>query len=198
MGECTVDSIVLASTSPRRQELLKALNIPFSVVSPDYEEQPVDGLDAAELAELYSMKKVESVIKLKLSLTMPWVLGADTIICQGSRIFRKPESREEAASMLRSFSGTTHEVITAISLYDSVTTFTTSKTSRNTVHFAPLTDEEIERYLDTGEWQGVAGGYRIQGRAAFFIHRIEGSWSGIVGLPLHELYAILREHGYRI
>ncbi len=197
MGDFTMDSIVLASTSPRRQEILKNLNIPYSVVTPDYEEQPMDGLDAGELAELYSMKKVESVIKLKLSFMMPWVLGADTIICQGSRIFRKPESREEAASMLKSFSGTSHEVITAISLFDSVTNFTTSKTSRSTVHFSSLTDEEIERYLETGEWQGVAGGYRIQGLAAFFIPKIEGSWSGIVGLPIHELYAILREHGYR-
>lgn len=197
MGDCTVESIVLASTSPRRQEILKGLNIPYSVVTPDYEERPMDGLDAAELAELYSMKKVESVIKMKLSFMMPWVLGADTIICKGTRVFRKPESREEAASMLKDFSGTTHEVITAISLYDSVTNFTTSKTSRNTVYFADLSDGEIERYLDTGEWQGVAGGYRIQGQAAFFIPRIEGSWSGVVGLPIYELYAILREHGYR-
>ncbi len=192
-----MESIVLASTSPRRQEILKSLNIPFSVVSPDYEEQPVEGVGVYELAELYSMKKVESVIRMKVSFNMPWVLGADTIICQGERIFRKPESREEAASMLRSFSGKTHEVITSISLYDSVTTFTTSKTSVNTVRFSSLAEDEIERYLDTGEWQGVAGGYRIQGLAAFFIPKIEGSWSGIVGLPIHDLYAILREHGYR-
>jgi septum formation protein len=192
-----MESIVLASTSPRRQEILKALKIPFSVMSPDYPEDPIEGLTPLALAETHSMKKVESIIRMKLSISMPWVLGADTIVCLDGRIFGKPATREEAESMIRALSGRRHEVITSISLFDSVTNFTTSKASVSAVEFARLSDEEIVSYLDTGEWQGVAGGYRIQGIAACFIPRIEGSWSGIVGLPIHELYAILREHGYR-
>ncbi|MBN1617380.1 MAG: septum formation protein Maf [Spirochaetales bacterium] len=192
-----MEPIILASTSPRRQEILKSLGIPFSVMTPSYTEEPVPGLSAHELAELHSMNKVESVIRMKLSISVPWVLGADTVIFDGQKILGKPAHREDAQSMLESFSGKKHEVITAISLYDSHTNFTTTKTCTSSVEFMPLDHNQIESYLDTGEWQGAAGGYRIQGLASFFISRIEGSWSGIVGLPIHDLYVILREHGYR-
>lgn len=192
-----MESIILASTSPRRQELLRSLNIPFTVMAPTYTEEPVSAGDPAEITEIHSMKKVESIIRMDLELSVPWVLGADTLICKDGKIFGKPSSREEAESMIRLFSGTSHNVVTSISLFDSTTNFITSKTCTSTVFFSELDDEEISSYLDSGEWQGVAGAYRIQSRAAYYIHRIEGSWSGIVGLPIHSLYAILREHGYR-
>ncbi len=98
--------------------------------------------------------------------------------------------------MLRAFSGRTHRVITAISLFDLATKYVSTRTSASEVTFMELDDQQIENYLDSGEWQGVAGSYRIQGLGSCFISRIEGSYSGIVGLPIHELYAILREHGY--
>jgi len=192
-----LEPIILASTSPRRQEILRSLGIPFTVMVPSYVEPESPSGDPVDITELNAMKKVESIIRMELDLSVPWVLGADTLICQNGRLFGKPSSREEAESMIRSFSGTTHSVVTSISLFDSTTNVATSKTSESTVSFIPLNDEEISKYLDTAEWQGVAGAYRIQGKAAMYIDRIEGSWSGIVGLPIHSLYGILREHGYR-
>lgn len=191
-----MEPIVLASTSPRRQEILKNLAIPFTVMSPSYEEPFFPELSPIETAELHSMKKVESVIRMDLKISAPWVLGADTLICLENRIFGKPGDRDEAANMLASFSGKTHEVITGLSLYDATTQYISTTHSVSKVTFMEMDASTIEKYLDTGEWQGVAGAYRIQGLASCLITRIEGSWSGIVGLPIHELYAILREHGY--
>ena len=191
-----MEPIILASTSPRRQEILKNLNIPFSVMTPSYDELTIPGMSPPELAEYHSMKKVESVMRMQLNINTPWVLGADTLICIEDTIYGKPVNRDDAKRMLENLSGKTHEVITAISLFDSATKYISSKTSRSQVTFMKLDETQIENYLNTGEWQGVAGGYRIQGLASCFVSLIEGSYSGIVGLPIHELYAILREHGY--
>ncbi len=191
-----MEPIVLASTSPRRQEILKNLGIPFRVMTPDYDEPEVPGLQPESLAELHAMKKLESVMRAQVDINAPWILGADTLIALEGKIYGKPGDRDDAKRMLRGFSGKKHSVITAISLFDGKINFISSRTSVSSVTFMSLDDGQIERYLDTGEWQGVAGGYRIQGLASCFVERIEGSWSGIVGLPIHELYAILREHGY--
>lgn len=191
-----MEPIVLASTSPRRQDILKGLGIPFRVMTPAYDENDIPGLGPESLAEHHSMKKVESVMRSQVDMNAPWILGADTLISMDDKVYGKGSDRDDAFRMLKEFSGRTHRVITAISLFNSRINFVSSRTSINTVTFMKLDDSQIERYLDTGEWQGVAGSYRIQGIAACFIERIEGSWSGIVGLPIHELYAILREHGY--
>lgn len=191
-----MEPIILASTSPRRQDILKTLGIPFSVLSPAYDEAPVEGMNPTELAEHHSLKKVESVMRMNLNISAPWILGADTLIALDGKIFEKPVDRDDARSMLRAFSGRTHRVITAISLFDLGTKYVSTRTSTSEVTFMTLDDRQIEGYLDSGEWQGVAGSYRIQGLGSCFISRIEGSYSGIVGLPIHELYAILREHGY--
>ena len=177
-----MEAIILASTSPRRQDILHSLNIPFSVLTPDYEEPVIPGMKPVELAELNSMKKVESVIRMHLQINIPWILGADTLICMEDIIYEKPSDRDEAKKMLQTFSGKTQQVITAISLYDSGTKYISTRTSTSSVSFMQLDDKQIENYLDTGEWQGVAGGYRIQGLASCFIDKIEGSYSGIVGL----------------
>lgn len=191
-----MEPIILASTSPRRQEILKNLGIPFSVFSPDYDEPMIAGLSPAELAEMHSIKKVESIMRTQLNINAPWILGADTLISLDGAIYGKPADRESARSMIARFAGKTHQVITAITLYDSRLNFISSRTSSSDVTFTELDDGQIEQYLNSGEWQGVAGGYRIQGLGAFYVSKIVGSYSGIVGLPIHELYAILREHGY--
>ncbi len=165
-------------------------------MSPDYDEADVPGLSPSELVELHSIKKVESIMRMQLNITTPWILGADTVVCSGGAIFGKPADRADAKRMIQSLSGASHEVLTAISLFDANLQFVTTRTSKSAVTFIALDDEQIERYLDLGEWQGVAGAYRIQGLAACLISRIEGSYSGIVGLPIDELYAILRQHGY--
>jgi len=191
-----MEPIILASTSPRRQEILKNLGIPFTVMSPTYDEANIPGMKPQALAEYHSMKKVESIVRMQLNITIPWVLGADTLIVADGVIFGKPENRADAERMLKTFSGKTHEVITAISLFEASKQFISSRTSVNQVSFMDLDNDQINRYLDTGEWQGVAGAYRIQGLASCFISSIQGTHSGIMGLPIHDLYAILREHGY--
>lgn len=191
-----MEPIILASTSPRRQDILKSLGIPFSVFSPTYSEPAIDGLSPADLAEMHAVKKVESVMRMNLKINATWILGADTLISLDNRIYGKPADREDAKRMLQSFSGKTHEVITSLCLFDADKQYVSTKTNTSRVTFIDLDDEQTERYLDSGEWQGVAGSYRIQGLGSCFISRIEGSYSGIVGLPIHELYAILREHGY--
>lgn len=191
-----MEPIILASTSPRRQEILRSLSIPFTVLTSDYLEIDTDGITPVEQAELHSIKKIESVMRMNLKITASWILAADTIVCLDNKTFGKPENREQAKNMIHTFSGKTHEVITGISLYDSHTNYISTRNSVSKVTFMKIPEETIEKYLDTGEWQGVAGGYRIQSLAACFATKIEGSYSGIVGLPIHELYAILREHGY--
>lgn len=191
-----MEPILLASTSPRRQEILRNLNIPFSVFAPDYDEPMIEGVAPSELAELHAMKKVESVMRMHLQFSAPWILGADTLLYLDGKIFGKPKDRDDASRMLTLFSGATHQVITSICLFDASTKYISTKTCISSVTFMPLEKQQIEDYLETGEWQGVAGAYRIQGLASCFIPHISGSYSGIVGLPIHELYAILREHGY--
>ena len=192
-----LDSIILASTSPRRQEILKMLSIPFTVISPEYTEKVIFDMKPRELAEFHAIKKVESIARKKLDVHMPWILGADTLIAKSDSIYGKPLNRDDASRMLHSFSGKTHTVITAICLFDASINDISTRISINSVSFIPLDNQQIENYLDTGEWQGVAGGYRIQGLASCFIDKIEGSYSGIVGLPINDLYAILRTHGYK-
>ena len=129
---------------------------------------------------------------------IPWVLGADTVIVYGGKIYGKPENQEEAASFLKDFSGKTHNVISALVLYNGRQHTTTAKVCKTRVKFKELTDEEIQWYVDTGEWHGAAGGYRIQSLASIFIEKIEGSYSGVIGLPIFELYDILKEQGYSL
>jgi septum formation protein len=191
-----MEPLLLASTSPRRQEILKNLGIPYTVMSPAYDEHTVDGMAPHDLAEYHAMKKVESVMRMNLTINAFWILGADTLIVSEGKPLGKPADRADAERMIRAFSGKTHEVVTAISLFDASKQFISCKTSVSEVSFMSLDDRQIEGYLDTGEWQGVAGAYRIQGYASCFISSIRGSYSGIMGLPIHELYAILREHGY--
>ncbi|HET7839453.1 MAG TPA: Maf family protein, partial [Rectinemataceae bacterium] len=130
------------------------------------------------------------------------VLAADTLVCVSDRgsetALGKPRDLAEARSMIALLSGRSHQVHTGLALLDRWSGRLETVRSDSTVHFAKMEAEEIEAYLDTGEWRGVAGAYRVQGAAALHIARIEGSWSGIVGLPIHELYVILRAADYRI
>ena len=110
----------------------------------------------------------------------------------------KPQNQDEAFEFLKKFQGKTHTVITSLVLYNGRKKATTSKTCKTEVTFAPMSDEEIQWYVDTGEWHGAAGGYRIQSLASCFIQKLEGSYSCVIGLPIFELYDILKEQGYSI
>ena len=194
-----MEPIILASSSPRRQEILKMLKITFRVIAPNIDETISSLLDHEEIPELLAREKVLAVIhSLPAEQEIPWVLGADTIISFDGKIYGKPENQDQAFEFLKAFQGKTHKVITALVLYNGKTKETTSRVCSTEVTFAPMSDEEIQWYIDTGEWHGAAGGYRIQSLASVFVSNIKGSYSGVIGLPIFELYDMLKEQGYSI
>jgi len=194
-----MEPIILASSSPRRQEILKLLNIPFRVIMPNIDETLTSGVESEDVPELLAREKVSAVIhSLPPQQEIQWVLGADTVIVKNNKIYGKPQNQDEAEEFLKEFQNSTHTVITAIVLYNGRTKTTTSRVAKTKVTFAPMSDEEIQWYLETGEWHGAAGGYRIQSLASIFVSKIEGSQSCVTGLPIYELYDILKEQNYSI
>lgn len=194
-----MEPIILASSSPRRQEILKMLKIPFRVIIPNIDETLVNSIDIEQVPELLAREKVTAVIhSLPAGQEIPWVLGADTLIQIDDKIMGKPQNHEQAIEYLKTLQGRSHYVITAIVLYNGRNRETCTKICKTKITFAPMTDQEIEWYVETGEWHGAAGGYRIQSLASCFINKIEGSYSGAVGLPIFELYDILKSQGYSI
>jgi len=191
-----MESIILASGSLRRQEYFKMLGLPFSILPAEIDESSVTLTNPAKLTAELAKRKVKKVIEVMNSRLPKWICGADTVIAMDDKIFGKPENREEAASMLSQLSGKQHKVVTSIALYNGSDKKIDCRTASCTVTFAALSEAEIEWYLDTNEWQGVAGAYRIQELASCFITQIKGSPSTVAGLPLHEFYVMLRNNGY--
>jgi len=194
-----MEPIILASSSPRRQEILKMLKIPFRVIIPNIDETLVPSIEVEQVPELLAQEKVSAVIhSLPTGQEIPWVLGADTVILFEGKILGKPENHDQAVEYLTMLQGKEHTVLTALVLYNGRTHETKSRLCKTKVTFAEMTEAEIEWYAETGEWHGAAGGYRIQSLASCFIKHIDGSYSGAVGLPIFELYDIFKEQGYSI
>jgi septum formation protein len=149
-----------------------------------------------DIAETFAVLKVKKVIEQMKNRVPAWICGADTLISLGGDIFGKPKDREDAGRMLSRLQGRDHEVITAVALYSGKAKTIDCRSVVSTVSFAGLSKDEIEWYLNTGEWQGVAGSYKIQGLASCFVSLIKGSPSSVVGLPMREFYVMLRENGY--
>jgi septum formation protein len=191
-----MEPIILASGSPRRQEYFKMLKLPFSILPALIDENQSTHTDPQDLTRELAVKKVEKVIEVMKTRLPKWICGADTVIATESKIFGKPANREEAAQMLEKLSGKQHKVVTSLALYNGKEKKMDCRTASCSVTFAFLSQEEIEWYLNTNEWQGVAGAYRIQGIAGCFITEINGSPSTVAGLPLNEFYAMLRDNGY--
>jgi len=191
-------SIYLASQSPRRQSLLSQMGQGFVLLLPDPSED-VESLEATQTGEL-PLDYVQRVTALKLraalkrwrlrELSLAPILCADTTVALGNEILGKPQDREQARAMLRALSGKTHSVFTAIAAATPLEERHAISVSQ--VRFATWNVAELEGYLDGGEWEGKAGAYAIQGRAAAHIAHIEGSYSGIMGLPLCETADLLR------
>jgi septum formation protein len=191
-----MEPIILASGSLRRQEYFRLLGLPFSIMPAQLEETNPNNLGPRELAEDLSVRKVNRIVEFLAGRLPLWIFAADTLIAVDGEIFGKPADREDAVRMLRSLRGRSHEVITAMALLNGKGKTTDCRSVTSAVSFSPISDEELEWYLNTGEWQGAAGAYKIQGLASCFISRIEGSYSGIVGLPMQEFYAMLKDNGY--
>jgi len=185
--------LYLASASPRRQELLRQLGIDFEVMPSDLLEVPLPDEAPAQYVVRVALEKARLVARRvsEHRLAPLPVLGADTEVVLDGEILGKPADARHGHAMLKRLSGRTHEVLSAIALI----TDSRERTAlaRTRVTFALLTDEDIAAYWASGEPADKAGGYAIQGRAAAFITHIEGSYSGVVGLPLHELATVLRE-----
>jgi septum formation protein len=195
--------LILASASPRRQELLRNAGISFAVQPADVDETPLAGEGARECAERLAREKALTVWKGR---PQDVVLGADTIVVVGKEILGKPTDAEDAARMLRMISGREHDVITGVCLAGPTgkghsvvgdrsrtdeNVAIASQTTRVTV--SELSEEEIRDYVATGEPMDKAGGYAIQGMASRWIPRIEGDYSNVVGLPVAMVYRMLRE-----
>lgn len=192
-----MEPIILASSSPRRQEILKMMNIPFQVMLPNIDEDNDSSLSPVELTKKLAQEKVNAVVNgLPTKQVIPWVLGADTVVCLNNHIYGKPTTQEEAYNFIKSLQGKTHTVVTSIALYCGSKKTIDVKTASAKVTFESMTDEEIQFYIETGDWHGAAGGYRIQGLASCFISKIEGTQSCIIGLPIFELYDMLKTHSY--
>jgi septum formation protein len=191
-----MESIILASGSILRQEYFKLMGLPFSIYPAKIDESKVIITDPEKLTAELAVKKVKKVIEVMNERLPKWIVGADTIIAVDSVIFGKPATHEEAAKMLKKLSGKTHKVVTSIALYNGHKKKISKKTAVCLVTFASLKEKEIEWYLDTNEWQGAAGAYRIQGLAGLFITQIKGDPSTVAGLPLSEFYVMLKSNGY--
>jgi len=189
----TKPTLFLASSSPRRRELMQQLALAFSQVSAPVDETPLQG----EAADAYVERLARAKAAAGLAGVPPgWglVIAADTTVACGGEILGKPGTEAEAIAMWERLSGTTHEVLTGLVVadHDRVEVAVVA----TTVFFRAIARAEMEAYWATGEPADKAGGYAIQGRGAIFIDRIEGSYSNVVGLPLAELGALLASFDY--
>jgi septum formation protein len=176
-----IPPLLLASTSPRRREILEQLGIPFELVAPRYDEVEEDPL-------AHALGKARSV--LGEAGDRP-VLGCDTeVVCAG-RVYGKPETAAAAGEMLESLAGRTHEVVSGLALVTQHWEEVHREVTR--VTFRTLTPRDLAGYVATGEWEGRAGGYAIQGRGAALVERIEGDYLNVVGLPAALLVRLLAE-----
>ncbi len=183
--------LVLASASPRRQDLLAQIGIvPAKIAPTDIDETPLKG----ELPRALALRLAGE--KAAASKEAGFVLAADTVVGVGRRILPKTEAREEAEMCLRLMSGRAHQVITGIAVRNPEGGIQT-KAVMTRVQLKRLTEREISDYLDSDEWRGKAGGYGIQGRAAAFVAHLSGSYSGVVGLPIYETRALLIGMGWK-
>ena len=174
--------LILASKSPRRKELLKQIGIPFVVVVSDAEEVSGNSWTPAALVVENAKRKARAVAEKYPDSP---VLGADTVVSSEGKIFGKPKDKDEARKMLTALSGKMHEVTTGLALINRNEIRTTSVTTK--VFFDTMTKADIDAYIATEEPMDKAGAYAIQGKAARFIEKIEGSYSNVVGLPLNAL-----------
>jgi septum formation protein len=158
------------------------------------DETPPQGLNPRQVAEDLALKKALAVAKTAIPHAK-WIFGADTIVVLEGEIFGKPADRNTAARMLARLAAKRHEVITAMALHNRETGVNDCRSVSCTVEFASMAEVDIDWYLETGEWQGAAGAYRLQERGGCLIKSVNGSPSAVAGLPLHEFYAMLRDNG---
>ncbi len=179
---------ILASASPRRRELLAQIGLnPAKIIPADINEDSIPG----ELPRLHALRLAcEKAQKVARDNSGQIILASDTVVGVGRRILPKTEDRKTAVDCLRLLSGRSHRVFTGVAVIDA-TGYLRSRVSETRLKMKNLSEVEILDYLESGEWDGKAGGYGIQGRAGAFIHHISGSYTGVVGLPVYETRNLL-------
>ncbi|NLJ66512.1 MAG: septum formation inhibitor Maf [Clostridiales bacterium] len=187
--------IILASASPRRKQLLEQMGLKFDVITSNTKEQMPYGLVTEEIPMELAYNKAMDVAS---GVSQPAIIiGADTVVVK-DEILGKPKNEEEACQMLLRLQGQTHEVITGLALVDTWTGKIKKGYEKTLVEMAPLSLQEIEHYVQTGEPMDKAGAYGIQGSAGIFISRITGCYFNVMGLPIHRLWCMLKEFGIDI
>ena len=184
--------LILASSSPRRRELLEALGLEFEIRVADVDETPEDGESVVDMVLRLAAKKATAIELVDHEVA----IGADTAVVLDGRKFGKPADESDALQMLAALSGRTHEVMTGVAVrrgHELVKVLTTTK-----VQFREISPDEARSYWHSGEPQGKAGAYAIQGRGGVFVEAIMGSYSGVVGLPVFETAELLRQAGLEV
>jgi len=184
-------NLILASSSPRRREILKNLGFEFEVIPADINEDFLEGEDFVSHAERLALSKAVKVSELRPEGK---IIGADTVVVCDGRVLGKPADEVEAEEMLSLLSGKKHQVITALALVVPGESRIV-KSEVTDIFFYELSREEIRRYVATGEPMDKAGAYAIQGYASAFVRRIEGCFFNVVGLPVWLLFSMLKEMG---
>ena len=188
-------NLILASSSPRRAELLKQIGLNFQIMVCDVDETPLPGMSPPELVEILAERKAAAVAR---NLHDGIVLGADTVVVWHGQVLGKPRSEEEAFGMLVKLQGSAHDVYTGVALIDVSSGKILVGHEKTRVFFRTMEEEEIRRYVASGEPLDKAGAYGVQGLAAIFINRLEGCYTNVVGLPLARLSVMLKAVGYNV
>ena len=186
--------LILASSSPRRAEILANAGLPFSVLSSPVDESPYPGEAPAALVQRLANAKADVVTARAVGPAI--IIGADTVVVLDDKILGKPSSAEDARHMLRQLSGRTHSVLTGVALIRLPDGERRQFLESTLVHFRPIADEELSSYLATQEPYDKAGAYAIQGHAGRYIPRIEGCYFNVVGLPLSRVLSELETLGW--
>ncbi len=190
-----MSNLILASASPRRQQLLQQVGLPFHIIPADIDEQPHPG----EAPQAYVLRMAHSKAqRIAQHYPMALVLGVDTIVTIDALILGKPRDAADARQMLRRLSGRSHTVLTGLALLRQSQGWTRLDSMGTQVHFRTLSDAEIDAYIATTEPLDKAGAYAIQGRARVFVDAFDGCYTNAVGLPVQRTAALLREAGLQI
>lgn len=188
----TIKNIILASSSPRRQEFLHNLGLEFTIKPASIDETPSTNEPAKDFVQRMAAAKAAMLASLHPE---SFIIGADTIISFQGAILGKPKDKAEALHILQELQGIHHEVITALSLCCLKENIATTLYSVTTVTFGNFSKETLTAYVQSGEPMDKAGAYAIQGQGSFLVKEIAGSCSNVIGLPMHELIPLLLTHG---
>jgi septum formation protein len=184
-----MSELVLASASPRRAEILQQIGVDFQIAPADIDETPIRQESPVDYVQRMAQEKTQHVIN-SIAGSSTIVLGADTSVVLGYKIYGKPKNRQEGMAMLATLSGKTHQVLTAVAVGNKQRCLL--ELSTTDVKFRELDPEECLDYWNTGEPLDKAGGYAIQGLGAVFVEKISGSFSGVVGLPIEQTAQLLQ------